>query len=133
MTERVVLSTEPDSGAFRLLEAAFQETAPGVRLFRTQDSHETLAFLHQTGPFADAPRPDLVLLNADSSSEILHEMARTVALRDIRSAVIGSSAEVPKLRSPAGQEQLPKPSSIDELLHLVEWVCRQIPAPLSST
>lgn len=66
MTEALdVLYVEDDPPAVHLLREAFAESGLPTRLHAVRDAHEALAFLAREGPHADAPPPDLVLLDLD--------------------------------------------------------------------
>jgi len=58
-----VLLVEDSPGDVRLTQEAFYAVNPGVHLNVAADGVEALAFLRHEGIFADAPRPDLTLLD----------------------------------------------------------------------
>jgi chemotaxis family two-component system response regulator Rcp1 len=58
-----VLLVEDSPGDARLTTEAFQETNPVVHLNVVADGVEAMAFLRHLGPYAQAPRPDLILLD----------------------------------------------------------------------
>jgi CheY-like chemotaxis protein len=57
-----VLLVEDDPGDVVMIQEGFAEALPG-RLDVVGDGDAALAFLHREPPYADAPRPDLVLLD----------------------------------------------------------------------
>jgi CheY-like chemotaxis protein len=57
-----VLLVEDDPGDVVMIQEGFTEALPG-RLDVVGDGDAALAFLHRGPPYADAPRPDLVLLD----------------------------------------------------------------------
>jgi len=58
-----LLLVEDNPGDVRLIEEVFREARLLNTLHVTTDGDEALAFIRQRGEYADAPRPDLVLLN----------------------------------------------------------------------
>jgi CheY-like chemotaxis protein len=58
-----VLLVEDNPGDVRLTREAFNEGKLLNHLSVVGDGIEALAFLHREGPYANAPRPDLILLD----------------------------------------------------------------------
>jgi two-component system response regulator len=58
-----VLVVEDDLGDVALVEGAFAEHSVASDLHHVADGAEALAFLRREAPYADAPRPDLILLD----------------------------------------------------------------------
>jgi chemotaxis family two-component system response regulator Rcp1 len=58
-----VLLVEDSPGDVRLTQEAFQAVNVAVRLHVAKDGVEAMAFLKHEGVYADAPRPDLTLLD----------------------------------------------------------------------
>jgi len=65
-----VLLVEDNPGDVRLTEEAFHSVNPYIRISVARDGVEALAFLHQTGVYSQAPRPDLALLDQKMSGRI---------------------------------------------------------------
>lgn len=135
MNERMVLSVEDDDAAFHLLEIAFNESQPAVNLIRASDGEEALAFLQRLGPFRNAPRPDLVLLNINlpkkSGLEVLAEVAANESLRSIPIVVFTSSSlqsERARCMALGAQDFLTKPASFDGLIDAVRSACARASA-----
>lgn len=63
--DKVALSVEDDNGAYGLLEMGFREVGANVKLFRVRDGESALQFLRKTGAYANAPTPNLVLLDVN--------------------------------------------------------------------
>ena len=104
----------------------FDEHKLRNRLSVAQDGEEALEFLHRRGRFADAPRPDLILLDLNmpkrDGRELLADLKASNELRSIPVVVLTTSqAEDDILRA---QElnchcYISKPVRIDHLLMLV--------------
>jgi CheY-like chemotaxis protein len=99
-----VLLVEDDPGDVLLIREAFGDHKLANRLHVVADGVEALAFMRQQGEHADAPRPDLVLLDLNlprkDGREVLAEVKRDDALRSIPIVVLTTSqAEEDVLRS----------------------------------
>src|SRR5688572_1274272 len=94
--EKVILSVEDDHAAYVLLTLGFNEVGGDFRLYRVEDGAKALEFLRHSGPYGNAPKPDLILLNLNmplvSGFDVLHAMKNDAALRDIPAVVFSSSA-----------------------------------------
>jgi CheY-like chemotaxis protein len=58
-----VLLVEDSPGDVRLTQEAFRDSGKPVSLHLASDGIEAMAFLRREGIYADAPRPDLILLD----------------------------------------------------------------------
>lgn len=93
-----ILLVEDNQGDIRLLQEAFHDGAISNSLHVVNDGAEALEFVNQCGEYADAPRPDLVLLDWNlprtSGEEVLKEIKTDPALENIPVIVLtGSKAE----------------------------------------
>jgi two-component system, chemotaxis family, response regulator Rcp1 len=59
----VILLVEDNVGDVRLTQEAFKEGKVSNLLLVAPDGIEAMALLHRQGPHAEAPRPDLILLD----------------------------------------------------------------------
>ena len=73
-----VLLVEDDPGDVMLIREAFEDKKVGNRLSVVGDGVEAMAFLRREGRFADAPRPDIILLDLNlprkNGREVLAEI-----------------------------------------------------------
>jgi len=73
-----VLMVEDDEGDVLMTREAFEFYKVGNPLHVVSDGEQALQFLHRTGPYADAPRPGLILLDVNlprrSGLEVLAEL-----------------------------------------------------------
>jgi two-component system, chemotaxis family, response regulator Rcp1 len=90
-----VLLVEDNPGDVRLTREALKDGKVSNNLSVAQDGVEALRFLRREGPYAGAPRPDLVLLDLNlpkkDGREVLQEMKQDRSLRTIPVVVLTSS------------------------------------------
>ncbi|UOZ07278.1 MULTISPECIES: response regulator [unclassified Amycolatopsis] len=99
-----ILLVEDDPGDVLMTQEAFEHHKIRNALHVASDGVEALRFLHREGPFADAPRPGLILLDLNlprkDGREVLGEIKQDPALRTIPVVVLTTSeAEEDILRS----------------------------------
>ena len=89
-----VLLVEDDPGDVLMTREAFEEYLNN-RLDVVSDGSEALAYLRREGEYADAPRPDLILLDLNlprrDGREVLAEVKADVDLRTIPVIVLTTS------------------------------------------
>ena len=90
-----ILLVEDNPGDVRLTVEAFKEGKIRNRLSVVRDGVDALAFLRQEGPFADAPRPDLILLDLNlprkNGRDVLAEIDEEEDLKQIPVVVLTTS------------------------------------------
>ena len=73
-----VLMVEDDEGDVLMTREAFEYYKIQNRLHVVGDGEQALQFLHRAGPYADAPRPGLILLDVNlprvSGMEVLEQL-----------------------------------------------------------
>ncbi len=99
-----VLLVEDDEGDVLMTREAFEFYKIRNRLHVVTDGEQALQFLHRTGPFSDAPRPGLILLDVNlprrSGLEVLEELKKDPELLVIPVVMLTTSqAEEDILRS----------------------------------
>ncbi|PTL59978.1 response regulator [Paraconexibacter algicola] len=99
-----ILLVEDDPGDVLMIREAFEENKVRNRLSVVADGVDAIAFLRREGAFADAPRPDLILLDLNlprrGGREVLEDIKSDPTLRSIPVVVLTtSSAEEDILRS----------------------------------
>lgn len=89
------LLVEDNPGDVRLTREALKESKLSNNLHVVSNGVEALAFLRRQGGFADAPRPDLILLDLNlprmDGREVLAEIKADASLKRIPVVVVTSS------------------------------------------
>ena len=90
-----VLLVEDNPADIRLTKMALGAGSVPKHVSIVGDGETALAFLRQEGPYATAPRPDLILLDLNlprkSGHEVLAEIKRDRSLRTIPTVVLTTS------------------------------------------
>ena len=91
-----ILLAEDNPGDVKLTEKALETGQIQNNLHVVEDGVEAMAFLRQEGEYADAPRPDLFLLDLNmprmDGQAVLEAMADHESLRRIPVVILTSSA-----------------------------------------
>jgi two-component system, chemotaxis family, response regulator Rcp1 len=87
-----ILLVEDNPGDVRLAQEALKESKVRNKLFVVDDGVEAMEFLRQQGKYADAPRPDLILLDLNlprkGGREVLDEVKNDEDLKRIPVVVL---------------------------------------------
>jgi CheY-like chemotaxis protein len=93
-----ILVVEDDPGDQMLIKEAFADGGPGPELLIVEDGNQALDFLHRRPPYADMPRPDLVLLDLSlpksDGATVLRHVKSDPGLRSIPVIVFSTSTRV---------------------------------------
>src|SRR5271163_3108712 len=121
-----VLLVEDSSGDVRLTREAFREADASIHVHVACDGVEAMAFLRREGKYADAPRPDLVLLDLNlprmDGREVLLHIKEDEALKAIPTAILTTSvadADVAISYSRQANCYLSKPVQLEDFEALV--------------
>lgn len=124
-----ILLVEDNPGDVRLTVEALREGKVHNHLSVARDGVEALAFLRQQGEFADAPRPDVILLDLNlpkkDGREVLAEIKADERLRRIPVVVLTTSkAEEDILRSYALHANcyVTKPVDLEQFITVVRSI-----------
>ena len=135
-----VLLVEDSPGDVRLTREAFREAKLPVRLHVANDGLEAMAFLRNEGIYADAPRPDFILLDLNlpkmDGREVLAIIKEDGNLRTIPTVILTTSeadTDILKSYQLKANAYLSKPVQLDAFERLVVsigdfWV-RQVKLP----
>ncbi|MDL5361581.1 response regulator [Halalkalicoccus sp. NIPERK01] len=121
-----ILLVEDNPGDVKLTQEAFKEGQIANTLHVVTDGVEALDFLFQRGEYADAPRPDFVLLDLNlprkNGDEVLEELRADPECKDVPVIILtGSSAQEDVIRSYelAANAYLTKPVDPGEFIQTI--------------
>ncbi|MDY6864448.1 MAG: response regulator [Halobacteriota archaeon] len=124
-----ILLVEDNPGDVRLTQEAFKEGKIKNNLHVVGDGIEALEFLRNEGEYADAPRPDLVLLDLNmprkGGREVLEEMKADDDLKGIPVVILTTSeAEQDILRSYDMQANcyITKPVDVMQFFQIIHYI-----------
>lgn len=124
-----VLLVEDDDGDVLMTREAFEHHKIRNKLHVVQDGEEALQFLHREGPYADAPRPGLILLDLNlprrDGREVLAELKADPELRVIPVVVLTTSeAEEDIVRSYSlhANAYVSKPVDFDRFIDVIRQI-----------
>jgi chemotaxis family two-component system response regulator Rcp1 len=125
----VVLLVEDSAGDVRLTREAFKDAKMHINMHVASDGIEAMAFLRREGARANAPRPDLILLDLNlpkkDGREVLAEIKESPALKSIPVVILTTSAsEADILRSCRLHANcyITKPVDLDGFLEVVKSI-----------
>jgi two-component system, chemotaxis family, response regulator Rcp1 len=124
-----VLLVEDSPGDIRLTQEALKDAKMHIHLDVARDGQEAMAFLMREGEYANAPRPDLILLDLNlpkkDGREVLKEIKEDLTLKIIPVVILTTSAsEADILRSYSLHANcyITKPVSLDGFLTVVKSI-----------
>jgi CheY-like chemotaxis protein len=124
-----ILLIEDNPGDARLTREALSQSKVSNNLHHARDGEEAMRFLKREGQFANAPTPDLVLLDLNlprrDGREVLEDVKRDPLLKHIPVVVLTSSeAEEDILRSYRLHANcfITKPVDLEQLTKVVQAI-----------
>jgi len=124
-----ILLVEDNPGDVNLVREALAESPLRARLQVARDGAEALALLRREAPYAEAARPDLILLDLNlprkSGHEVLQEIRRDPALRRIPVVVLSSSpaqSDIARSYEIGANCYIVKPFTLDRFLSTVRAI-----------
>ncbi len=124
-----VLLIEDSPGDVRLTQEAFQDANKSVHLNVANDGVEAMAFLRQEGDHAQAPRPDLILLDLNlprmDGREVLARIKEDRGLKTIPTVILTTSeaeTDIAKSYQLQANCYLSKPVQLEEFESLVRSI-----------
>jgi len=124
-----ILLVEDNPADVRLTLEAFRENDVANALHVVNDGHEAIAFLRRQGPYKDAVRPDIVLLDLNlpkvNGHEVLAAIKTDEQLKHIPVLILTTSqAEEDIMRTYELQANcyIPKPVHLDDFVTLVKYI-----------
>ena len=124
-----ILMVEDNPGDIRLTVEALKEGKVRNNLHTVEDGVEAMAFLRREGRYAEAPRPDLVLLDLNlpkkTGPEVLAEIKDDPDLRRIPVVILTVSQaeqDIVKSYSLHANCYITKPVDLDQFLQVVKSI-----------
>ncbi|MGW5382098.1 response regulator [Nocardia sp. NPDC003963] len=124
-----ILLVEDDPGDELMTREAFEDNKIGNTLHVAHDGQEALDFLYRVGPYADAPRPDLILLDLNlpkyDGRQVLEKIKADPDLSHIPVVVLTTSAaEEDILRSYKlhANAYVTKPVDLDQFVAAIKQI-----------
>lgn len=124
-----VLLVEDSPGDIRLTKEALKDAKMYVNLRVAQDGAQAMAFLMREGAFANAPRPDLILLDLNlpkkDGREVLKEIKESPTLKSIPVVILttsASEADIQRSYLLHANCYITKPVSLDGFLTVVKSI-----------
>src|ERR1700732_2448649 len=122
-----ILLVEDNPGDVRLTREAFKVAKVHINLHVASDGAEAMDFLNREGKHANAPRPDLILLDLKlpkkDGREILKEIKESPTLNSIPAVVLtasASDADILRTYRLHANCYITKPVGLDGFLELVK-------------
>jgi CheY-like chemotaxis protein len=124
-----ILLIEDNAGDVRLMQEALKQGPIPAHLNVASDGLEGLDFLAKRGPFADAPDPDLILLDLNlpktTGREVLREIKANPDWKHLPVIVMTTSTarqDVEKAYELNANCYITKPIELDEFLRVVRTI-----------
>ena len=124
-----VLLVDDDEGDLLMIQEALDSGTAAHEIHVVHDGQECLDFLRRKGPFRDAPRPDLVLLDLNmprvDGRQVLAAVKVDEELRKIPIIVLTTSrapADITSSYDLHANAYVTKPMSLDELTAVVKGI-----------
>jgi chemotaxis family two-component system response regulator Rcp1 len=128
-TPTEVLLVEDSPGDVRLTREAFREANNSIHLHVASDGVEAMAFLRREGIHAEAPRPDIILLDLNlpkmDGREVLAHIKDDSSLKTIPIVILTTSiaeADIVKSYQLSANCYLSKPVQLEEFESLVKSI-----------
>lgn len=124
-----VLLVEDSPGDVRLTQEAFRDANMSIHLHVATDGVEAMSFLRREGDYANAPRPDMILLDLNlprmDGREVLAHIKADVDLRSIPTVILTTSeseADIVNSYQLQANCYLSKPVQLDAFESLVRSI-----------
>lgn len=124
-----ILIVDDNPGDVRLTAEALKDSKVQNRLHTAQDGMEAIAFLRRKGEYADAPLPDLILLDLNmprmNGSQLLAKVKEDSKLKHIPVAILTGSREIDdiiKANNLGADCYVTKPIDLEEFIMAVKSI-----------
>ena len=124
-----ILLVEDNPAEARLVQEALKEGRVAAKLFWAKDGLEALDFLYQRGQYANALRPDLILLDLNlprlNGKEVLQQVKQDPALLNIPIVMLSTSSarqDVQDAYAAHANSFMTKPADFDKFMEMVKLI-----------
>jgi chemotaxis family two-component system response regulator Rcp1 len=124
-----ILLAEDNDNDVELTRQGFRRAKLLVNLHRVRDGEECMAFLRKQGKYADAPTPDLILLDLNmpkmNGEHVLAEMLKDESLKSLPVVILTTSEqaeEVLKMYKMRCSSYIVKPVDFEQFLKVVRAI-----------
>lgn len=124
-----ILIVDDNPGDVRLTAEALKDSKVQNRLHTAQDGMEAIAFLRRKGEYADAPLPDLILLDLNmprmNGSQLLAKVKEDSKLKHIPVVILTGSREIDdiiKANNLRADRYVTKPIDLEEFIMAVKSI-----------
>jgi CheY-like chemotaxis protein len=124
-----ILLVEDNPGDARLAKEALKDSKLANNLYHVEDGEQAMRFLYREGEHADAPRPDLVLLDLNlprkDGREVLAEIKGDAQLRGIPVVILTVSSDeedILKTYNLHANCYITKPIDLDQFIKVVRSI-----------
>ena len=124
-----ILLAEDNENDVELTRQGFKRCKLALNLHHVKDGEECMAFLRKQGKYANAPTPDMLLLDLNmprmDGREVLAEMVVDETLNAIPVVILTTSAqdeEILKMYKMRCSSYIIKPVDFDQFLHVVRSI-----------
>jgi two-component system, chemotaxis family, response regulator Rcp1 len=123
----VILLVEDNENDVELSREGFRMSKLVIDLHHARDGEECMEFLRKQGRFADAPTPDIILLDLNmprmDGREVLTEIAKDEKLRYLPVVILTTSqdeSEILKMYQLRCSSYIVKPVNFDQFLRVIQ-------------
>ena len=124
-----ILLVEDNPGDVRLTKEALKDCKMRNTLYVVEDGEEALSFLYKEGKYADAPQPDLILLDLNlpkkNGKEVLSEIKEDPRLKRIPVVILTTSKaeeDILKTYDLHANCYITKPVDFDQFISVVRKI-----------
>ncbi len=124
-----ILLVEDNPGDIRLTREVMKETKVNNKLYVVEDGEEAMRYLRKEGKYADAPHPDLILLDLNlpkkDGREVLSEIKSDEGLRRMPVVVLTTSKaeeDVFRTYDLHANCYITKPVDWEQFMHVIQSV-----------
>ena len=129
MTAIDILMVEDNPGDARLTQEALKESKVYNNLHHVRDGVEAMEFLHKEGTYADAPTPDIILLDLNlprkDGRQVLAELKAIPRLKNIPVVVLTTSEaeqDIVKSYELHANCYITKPVDLDKFVEIIHGI-----------